>query len=85
MLQDYGDVYVVKDSQQGYFVEFQWVDDITHPNCKKAQDICDQIVKDKPFGEVPVYQDGVEVGTLSAVKECMVFMEALKYRKSIRP
>jgi hypothetical protein len=27
MMSEYGDVYVIKDAENRYFVEFQWVDD----------------------------------------------------------
>jgi hypothetical protein len=46
----YGDVYVIKDSAQGYFVEFNWVDDKRNPNCKSCQDICAQMKEDQVFG-----------------------------------
>lgn len=81
---EYGDIYVVKDSTNGYFVEFQWVDDIKYPKCKRAQDIVEQMKEDQIFGQVQQRNaHGVTVST-NVMTACMTYKEALAHRGSVR-
>lgn len=51
IINEYGDVYVVKDSSHRYFIEFQWVDDIKFPQVKSANDLASKITEDQIFGQ----------------------------------
>lgn len=81
---EYGDIYVVKDSQHTYYIEFQWVDDVKYPNCKRAQDICQQIMQDQIFGTIKV-RDPASGATnvLNIIEKCLTYSESLQYRKSV--
>ena len=84
IMSEYGDIYVVKDSVNGYFIEFQWVDDIKYPQCKRAQDIVDQMKEDQIFGQIQAKNlHGVTVPK-HAMIECLTYKDALEYRGSIR-
>jgi len=84
IMSEYGDIYVVKDSVNGYFIEFQWVDDIKYPKCKRAQDIVDQMKEDQIFGQLQARNaHGVTVSK-NVMTSCMTYKEALTYRGSIR-
>lgn len=81
---EYGDIYVIKDSVNGYFIEFQWVDDIKYPQCKRAQDIVNQMKEDQIFGQIQARNaHGVTVSK-NVMTECMTYKDALEYRGSIR-
>ena len=84
IMSEYGDVYVVKDSVNGYFVEFQWVDDIKYPQCKRAQDIADQMKEDQIFGQIKVKNAHGVTMAKNVMAECMTYREALEHRASVR-
>lgn len=49
-LTDFCDVYVVKDSPNGYFVDIQWVDNERYPEIKTAKDVLRLVQDKKTFG-----------------------------------
>ena len=82
IIKEYGDVQVIKDGERRYFIEFQWVDDIKYPQCRRAQDICDQLTFDQPFGEYHrIEMHGKSVTTKNMLK-CCNYQESLNYRES---
>ena len=36
VIKEYGDVQVIKDGEKRFYIEFQWVDDIKYPQCRRA-------------------------------------------------
>lgn len=78
------DVFVVKDSPAGYFVEIQWVDEKKYPKCKTVKDIIKLVIERDLFGRT-AYVDDLTGETLETdcLVQCLPYMEALKYRCSL--
>ena len=84
-ISEYGDIYVVKDSLNRYFVEFNWVDDERYPGLKTAQDICEKIVEDRIFGKKVTRGSNGETIEIDNLVACMPYLEGLRFRKSLHP